>query len=123
MFMEYRTAFTIFQCQCHENERAYMSDETPNQWWRFITPIFLHAGFVHILLNLLAQLTAGAQVRLNLLLLEVEHCLICLLGREGDGLGRLLPALLRRRNIWVSDCCIMKLYIRLTCLASYAAMF
>ncbi|KZV77506.1 rhomboid-domain-containing protein [Peniophora sp. CONT] len=36
--------------------------ETPNQWWRFITPIFLHAGFVHILLNLLAQLTAGAQV-------------------------------------------------------------
>lgn len=30
---------------------------------RFITPIFLHAGFVHILLNMLAQLTLSAQVR------------------------------------------------------------
>lgn len=29
---------------------------------RFITPIFLHAGFVHIILNMLAQLTAGAEV-------------------------------------------------------------
>ncbi|KAI0313502.1 rhomboid family-domain-containing protein [Amylostereum chailletii] len=36
--------------------------EDPNQWWRFITPIFLHAGFIHIILNLLAQLTAGAQI-------------------------------------------------------------
>jgi len=34
----------------------------PNQWFRFITPIFLHAGFVHIILNMLAQLTVSAQV-------------------------------------------------------------
>ncbi|THH11749.1 hypothetical protein EW146_g7942 [Bondarzewia mesenterica] len=34
----------------------------PNQWWRFITPIFLHAGFIHIILNMLAQLTAVAQI-------------------------------------------------------------
>lgn len=36
-------------------------DETPapNQWWRFITPIFLHAGIVHIGFNLLLQLTLG----------------------------------------------------------------
>lgn len=34
----------------------------PDQWWRFITPIFLHAGFVHIILNMLAQLTAAAQI-------------------------------------------------------------
>jgi len=34
----------------------------PDQWWRFITPIFLHAGFVHIILNMLAQLTAGAEI-------------------------------------------------------------
>ncbi|KAJ3779127.1 hypothetical protein FB446DRAFT_711087 [Lentinula raphanica] len=35
---------------------------TPNQWFRFITPIFLHAGFIHIALNLLCQLTVSAQV-------------------------------------------------------------
>ncbi|KAJ7487518.1 hypothetical protein B0H11DRAFT_2013697 [Mycena galericulata] len=37
-------------------------DGNPNQWFRFITPIFLHAGFVHIILNMLAQLTVSAQV-------------------------------------------------------------
>ncbi|KAF9076196.1 hypothetical protein BDP27DRAFT_1256133 [Rhodocollybia butyracea] len=35
---------------------------TPNQWFRFITPIFIHAGFIHIALNLLCQLTVSAQV-------------------------------------------------------------
>ncbi|TFK57033.1 rhomboid-domain-containing protein, partial [Heliocybe sulcata] len=37
-------------------------DQTPNQWFRFITPIFLHAGIIHILLNMLAQMTASAQI-------------------------------------------------------------
>ncbi|OBZ79431.1 hypothetical protein A0H81_00820 [Grifola frondosa] len=37
-------------------------DQTPNQWFRFITPIFLHAGLIHFLLNMLAQLTCSAQV-------------------------------------------------------------
>ncbi|KAF8230653.1 rhomboid-domain-containing protein [Tricholoma matsutake] len=36
--------------------------KNPSQWFRFITPIFLHAGFVHILLNLFAQLTLSAQI-------------------------------------------------------------
>jgi membrane associated rhomboid family serine protease len=30
---------------------------------RFITPIFLHAGIIHFLLNMLAQLTASAEAR------------------------------------------------------------
>ncbi|KAL0071897.1 hypothetical protein AAF712_000820 [Marasmius tenuissimus] len=34
----------------------------PNQWWRFISPIFLHAGLIHIALNLFAQLTISAQI-------------------------------------------------------------
>lgn len=34
----------------------------PDQWWRFITPIFLHAGLIHIALNMLAQLTAAAEI-------------------------------------------------------------
>ncbi|KAH9846838.1 rhomboid-domain-containing protein [Lenzites betulinus] len=37
-------------------------DKTPDQSFRFITPIFLHAGLIHYLLNMLAQLTASAQV-------------------------------------------------------------
>ncbi|KAK5133312.1 hypothetical protein LTR08_007837 [Meristemomyces frigidus] len=34
----------------------------PNQWWRFIVPIFLHAGIVHIGFNLLLQMTLGRDV-------------------------------------------------------------
>jgi len=34
----------------------------PNQWFRFITPIFIHAGIIHIILNMLAQLTVSAQI-------------------------------------------------------------
>ena len=34
----------------------------PNQWYRFIIPIFLHGGFIHIGFNMLAQLTMGTDV-------------------------------------------------------------
>ncbi|KAG8797412.1 hypothetical protein FRC16_008882 [Serendipita sp. 398] len=34
----------------------------PNQWFRFITPIFLHAGIIHLLLNMFAQWVLSAQV-------------------------------------------------------------
>lgn len=33
--------------------------EDPNQWFRFIVPMFLHAGIIHIAFNLLLQLTMG----------------------------------------------------------------
>lgn len=40
-----------------------MSDRPePNQWWRFIVPIFLHAGIIHIGFNLLLQMTLGRDV-------------------------------------------------------------
>ena len=32
---------------------------SPNQWFRFITPIFMHAGLIHIGFNMLLQLTLG----------------------------------------------------------------
>ncbi|KAJ5723968.1 hypothetical protein N7488_002003 [Penicillium malachiteum] len=47
------------------NPHAYgsMDDKpAPNQWWRFITPMFIHAGFIHIGCNLLVQMTMGADM-------------------------------------------------------------
>jgi membrane associated rhomboid family serine protease len=38
--------------------------EHPNQWWRFITPMFLHVGIIHFVLNVLFQLSSGIQVLL-----------------------------------------------------------
>lgn len=34
----------------------------PNQWWRFIIPMFIHSGFIHIGCNLLVQMTMGAEM-------------------------------------------------------------
>lgn len=34
----------------------------PEQWYRIITPIFLHAGFLHIIFNLLLQCTMGGSI-------------------------------------------------------------
>ncbi|KAK9235524.1 rhomboid family-domain-containing protein [Lipomyces kononenkoae] len=34
----------------------------PDQWWRFITPMFLHAGFIHIVANMLLQFQLGGSM-------------------------------------------------------------
>jgi len=36
--------------------------EVPNQWIRFILPIFLHAGLIHIFINLIFQIRTGIQM-------------------------------------------------------------
>ena len=36
--------------------------DIPNQWFRFIIPIFLHSGIIHIAFNLLLQLTLGREM-------------------------------------------------------------
>lgn len=38
----------------------------PDQWWRFIVPIFLHAGLLHIAFNLMVQLRQGTQVEMDI---------------------------------------------------------
>ncbi|KAK8843397.1 hypothetical protein IAR55_007054 [Kwoniella newhampshirensis] len=38
------------------------SDGVPNQSWRFVYPVFLHVGIIHLALNMIAQVTAAAQV-------------------------------------------------------------
>jgi membrane associated rhomboid family serine protease len=38
---------------------GFQGSSTPNQWWRFITAIFLHGGVVHMLLNFAVQLRAA----------------------------------------------------------------
>lgn len=35
---------------------------SPNQWFRFIIPMFLHAGVIHIGFNMLIQLTIGREM-------------------------------------------------------------
>lgn len=41
---------------------GFDENEKPNQWARFILPIFLHAGFVHLFINLLFQIRTGIQM-------------------------------------------------------------
>lgn len=36
-------------------------DGSPESW-RFVLPIFLHVGIVHLALNMISQIIAGAQV-------------------------------------------------------------
>ncbi|KAF2838265.1 rhomboid-domain-containing protein [Patellaria atrata CBS 101060] len=35
---------------------------SPNQWWRFIVPIFLHSGLIHITFNMLVQVTLAREI-------------------------------------------------------------
>ncbi len=39
-------------------------DSQPTQWFRFIIPMFLHAGIIHIGFNMLLQLTMGREMEL-----------------------------------------------------------
>lgn len=52
--------------QTYDNGEKY----APNQWYRIFIPIFLHAGFLHIIFNLLLQLTMGASIERNIGILK-----------------------------------------------------
>jgi membrane associated rhomboid family serine protease len=38
----------------------------PDQWYRFIIPIFLHAGIIHIGFNMLLQITLGREIEMQI---------------------------------------------------------
>ncbi|EGW32524.1 uncharacterized protein SPAPADRAFT_61590 [Spathaspora passalidarum NRRL Y-27907] len=42
----------------------------PDQWYRIFIPIFLHAGFLHIIFNLLLQVTMGGSIERNIGILK-----------------------------------------------------
>jgi len=37
-------------------------DRQPHQWWRFVTPIFLHGGLIHVLVNMYSLWMIGPYV-------------------------------------------------------------
>lgn len=42
----------------HTHKHMYLYIE----WWRFILPIFLHVGIIHLIVNMLVQIIVSAQV-------------------------------------------------------------
>lgn len=54
----------IDQDTCSLNELCGFGGRNtpPNQWYRFILPIFLHGGLVHLIVNIAAQLIMGIPV-------------------------------------------------------------
>lgn len=59
---------TSNQCQlnnlCGFHDKVYSKSNPPSQWFRFIIPIFLHAGFIHIAFNMLLQIILGKEMEL-----------------------------------------------------------
>lgn len=59
---------TSNQCQlnnlCGFHDKAYTKSNPPNQWFRFIIPMFLHAGFIHIAFNMLLQILLGREIEI-----------------------------------------------------------
>lgn len=59
---------TSNQCQlnnlCGFHDKAYTASNPPNQWFRFIIPMFIHAGFIHIAFNMLLQILLGREIEI-----------------------------------------------------------
>lgn len=51
---------------CGFGDEAYTGTSPPNQYFRFIIPMFLHAGIIHISFNMLLQLLLGREMELEI---------------------------------------------------------
>ncbi|KAH3665414.1 hypothetical protein OGAPHI_003598 [Ogataea philodendri] len=68
------------------------SVDTPHQWWRLFTCIFIHAGFLHIIFNLFLQIALGSKIEIYVGLLRYAFIYIAS-GFSGSLLGlNFLPA-------------------------------
>ena len=63
------TSSTASSNQCTLSELCGLGGinlESPNQWFRFITPMFLHAGIIHIGMNMIMQMTMGREMEIQI---------------------------------------------------------
>ena len=51
---------------CGFGDKPYTDTSPPHQWFRFIFPMFLHAGFIHIAFNMLLQVMLGTEMELEI---------------------------------------------------------
>lgn len=61
------------------------------QWWRFITPIFLHAGLIHLVFNLIFQIQQGKILLFHFLCFSSDFYLIGVPLEREFGSLRILP--------------------------------
>eukprot|EP00300_Choanocystis_sp_HF-7_P033510 c45867_g1_i1.p1 GENE.c45867_g1_i1~~c45867_g1_i1.p1 ORF type:complete len:549 (-),score=106.45 c45867_g1_i1:85-1731(-) len=59
-------AETCSQVHCEQNSCGMNTlaspSNSPNQFWRFFLPIFLHVGIIHLVMNILTQVVLGGDV-------------------------------------------------------------
>jgi membrane associated rhomboid family serine protease len=72
---EYPATFTLGNCYASTASTCTIEEvcgfggfngQSPNQGFRFFYPIFLHAGVVHILMNLITHFTTGSEIERSL---------------------------------------------------------
>ena len=51
---------------CGFGAKTFSETNKPDQWFRFIIPMFLHAGIIHIGFNMLLQLTLGREMEISI---------------------------------------------------------
>ena len=92
----------VEQCEFYNNIQSickmggFATINSPGQWWRFITPIFLHVGIIHLLLNMIMLVRTG--IALERLIGTPRMIVLYMLSGIG---GNIFSALMATRNVSV----------------------